>query len=257
MRKVFQQFQYEFAQHLRDPQHSPRPAGVPARRLAVYKELVFNNLCGFLDSCFPVCRQLLGETRWRRLNRTFYRDWSLHTPWFREIPREFVNYLAAGQLKAPLPRWFAELAHYEWIELAIDIMDIATPPHDPAGELMTQPIVLNPALMNLTYAWPVHHIGADCRPRKPKATFLLVYRDRHTAVQFSEINALTARLLALLSNAPTTGAIACGHLAAELKHAASDQLQPFVATLLNELRNQGAVLGTIPKNTLPEKGSAN
>jgi hypothetical protein len=60
--------------------------------MQVYNELLFNNLCGFLDTCFPVCPALLGEKRWRRLNRTFYRDSPLHTPWFREIPRSSPNW---------------------------------------------------------------------------------------------------------------------------------------------------------------------
>ena len=56
---AFQHFQHALAQHLRDPHHTRRPAGVPQRRMAVYNELVFTNSCGFVDSCFPVCRPLL------------------------------------------------------------------------------------------------------------------------------------------------------------------------------------------------------
>ena len=108
----FQDLQRAFGRHIRDPRLSPRPAGVPARRMAVYNELLFNNICGFLDSCFPVCRATLGEKRWRRLNRSYFRDWPSHTPWFREIPREFVRYLNEAEIKQALPAWFAELAHY-------------------------------------------------------------------------------------------------------------------------------------------------
>ena len=100
----FQAFQAAFAARLRDPRAAPRPAGVPARRMRVYQEMLFNNICGFLDRCFPVARQLLGEPRWRRLQRRFYRDWPLHTPWFHEIPREFVGFLAAAERGPRLPR---------------------------------------------------------------------------------------------------------------------------------------------------------
>ena len=41
---AFQQFQHDLARHLRDPHHTRRPAGVPARRMAVYNELLFNNI---------------------------------------------------------------------------------------------------------------------------------------------------------------------------------------------------------------------
>ncbi len=239
----FQSFQRAFGRHLRDPQHRPRPAGVPARRMAVYNELLFNNLTGFLDSCFPVCRALLGETRWRRLNRTFYRDWPSHTPWFREIPREFTRYLAAGDIAQRLPAWLAELAHYEWAELAVDIMDCPLPACDPAGDPMHAPIVLNPALMNLAYAWPVHRIGPDYRPRKAVATHLVVYRDADDQVQFSEINPVTGYLLARLAEQPQTGTAACLALAEALHHPSPERLLAHGAVLLDDLRRQGIVLG--------------
>ena len=77
----FQAFQHAFARHIRDPHHTPRPAGVPARRMAVYNELLFNNITGFLDACFPVCRKLIGEKRWRRLNgNSWYAAFTSSTP---------------------------------------------------------------------------------------------------------------------------------------------------------------------------------
>jgi hypothetical protein len=241
----FQHFQRAFADHVRDPHHAPRPAGVPARRMAVYSELLFNNICGFVDRCFPVSQAVLGEKRRRRLIRSFYRDWPLHTPWFREIPREFVRYLVAGNIRQPLPAWLPELADYEWAELAVDIMDTPLPAHDPSGDLLANPVALNPALLNLAYAWPVHRISLDYRPRKPQATYLAVYRDADDEVRFSQLNAVTGRLLTLLAIAPVTGEAALGQIAAELQHPAPEQLQAHGAALLDDLRRQGIVLGSL------------
>lgn len=240
----FQAFQHAFGRHLRDPHHTPRPAGVPARRMAVYNELLFNNITGALDTCFTLCRALLGDTRWHRLNRTFFRDWKSPTPWFREIPREFVRYLNEHTICQPLPAWFAELAHYEWIELAVDTMDCPIPPHDPVGDLMHQPIVLNPALRLLAYAWPVQRIGPDYRPRKPQPTQLVVYRDAEDHVRFVAINPVTARLLALLGAQPTNGEAACRQIAAELQRTDPAQVIAFGTALLTDLHRQGIVLGT-------------
>lgn len=241
----FQAFQRAFGRHLRDPQHTPRPAGVPARRMAVYNELLFNNISGFLDACFPVCRNLLGDGRWRRLNRTFFRDWKSHTPWFREIPREFVHYLNECPISQPLPAWFAELAHYEWSELAVDIMDCPLPAHDPAGDLMQRPIVLNPALLNLSYNWPVHRIAPDYRPRRQQATHLLVFRDTDDKVQFVHTNATSCRLLELLAERPRTGKEAGRQIAAELHHPAPARLLVHATALLEDLRRQGIILGVL------------
>ena len=240
----FQAFQQAFARHIRDPHHTPRPAGVPARRMAVYNELLFNNITGFLDACFPVCRKLIGETRWRRLNRAFHRDWRSHTPWFREIPREFIRYLNEGVIRQPLPAWFAELAHYEWAELAVDTMDCPIPGHDPAGDLMRQPVVMNPARLVLACSWPVHRIGPDYRPRKPQATQLVVYRDADERVRFVAINPVTARLLGLLATAPTTGIEAFLQICVEIHHSDPQQLLLFGRGILDDFRAQGLILGT-------------
>jgi len=242
----FQSFQHAFGRHLRDPQHTPRPPGVPARRMQVYNELLFNNLTGFLDACFPVSRSLLGDARWRRLNRTFYRDWKAQSPWFRDIPGEFVRYLHEGSIRQPLPACLPELAHYEWAELAVDTMDCPIPGHDPAGDLMSQPIVLNPALLNLSYAWPVHRIGPDCRPRRAQPTHLVVYRNAAEQVEFVEINPVTHRLLSLLANAPTSGERACRQIAEELQHPDPKRLQAFGSALLADFQRQGIILGVQP-----------
>lgn len=242
---AFQQFQHDLARHLRDPHHTRRPAGVPARRMAVYNELLFNNICGFVDSCFPVCQQLLGEARWRRLCRTFYRDWPLHTPWFREIPREFVRYLDAGRIAQPLPRWLADLARYEWAELDVDVMDITLPAHEPQGDMMAHSVALNPARIDVASPWPVHRIGPAWQPHQADPTFLVVFRNAQHTVQFSEINAITARVMALLDEG-RTGQEAFEQLAHEMAHPDPQALMGFGLQLLTSLREQGLVLGTHP-----------
>lgn len=251
----FQSFQRALGRHLRDPRHTPRPAGVPARRMAVYNELLFNNICGFLDNCFPVSRACLGEKRWRRLNRCFYRDWPSHSPWFREIPREFVRYLSETGIKQPLPPWFAELAHYEWVELAVDIMDCPIPAHDLSGNLLIGHPLLNPTLMNLSYQWPVHKIGSDYQPRKMQPTQLLVYRNADDEVQFVASTPVSARLLALLTRETLSGRAACLRLAAELQHPAPETLVSQGLSLLKQLRQQGIILGT-SASAAPAKGLA-
>lgn len=239
---AFQKFQHQMAAHLRDPHHARRPPGVPGRRMRVYNELLFNNVCGFLDSCFPVSRQLLGEARWRRLCRTFYRDWPSHTPWFREIPREFVRYLSEHHIAQPLPVWLTELARYEWAELAVDVMDVSPLAHDPQGDMMQASVCLNPARVDVVSPWPVHRIGPDWQPRQSEPTFLVVFRDAQLDVQFAEINAVTAHVLSLLDQG-LSGQQALSQLATDMKHPDPQALQGFGQQLLISLRTQGVLLG--------------
>ncbi|HEX2138849.1 MAG TPA: DNA-binding domain-containing protein, partial [Woeseiaceae bacterium] len=62
---AFQQKQRAFAAHIRDPDHCSPPAGVEDRRMAIYRELFFNNLDNLLGKSFPVLRAILGDEEWR------------------------------------------------------------------------------------------------------------------------------------------------------------------------------------------------
>lgn len=236
---AFQQFQLAFGRRCRDPR-AARPAGVPLRRMALYEELLFNNITGFLDACFPLCRQLIGDVRWRRLNRAFFRDGRSRTPWFRQIPCEFLRFL--DHARHPLPAWFRQLAHYEWVELAVDTSAAPCPPHDVGGDLMRARPLPNPTLMNLAYDWPVQRVGPSFRPRKPAATRLLVFRDSEDVVRFAEVNEATARLMDLIAQHECTGEAACDMLARELGQSPG-AIRQFGAGLLDDLRRQGAILG--------------
>lgn len=240
----FQRFQFKFARHVRDPRGAARPAGVPARRMGLYNELLFNNIESSLDACFPVSRDTLGTRSWPRLVRAFFRDWRCLTPHYREIPREFVRYLAEAAPAANLPPWLAELAHYEWAELAVDIMDTPDAPScETGGDLLEGRPVLAPALMNLAYAWPVHRIGPSHRPRKPVPAHLLVFRRRDDSVGFMELNPVSSRLVTLLQEDGMTGRKAALRISDELSHPDSDIVTAGAAATLEALRQSGAIYG--------------
>ena len=153
-----------------------------------------------------------------------------------------MRYLQEAHIAQPLPRWLADLARYEWVELAVDVMDVAVPAHDPQGDLLAQPLCLNPARIDVTSLWPVHRIGPGWQPRRPEPAFLVVFRDAHDAVHFAEINAVTARVLAWIDEGHT-GQQAFERLAGEIQHPDPQALLGFGNALLVSLREQGIVLG--------------
>ncbi len=243
------QYQAAFAAHLRDPVRFPRPRGVSARRMRVYGELVFNNMEATLAACFPVLRRVLGVRRWRRLVRAFLAQHRCATPWFRQIPEEFVGWLqGAPSAITGLPPFLPSLAHYEWMELAIAVADVQDAPAAADGDLLAGRPLLAAAHAVLEYPYPVQRIAPRFQPMRPDAepTRLLVFRAADDTVHFSEINAVTARLLQLLGEGADSGRSALERIAAELGHADAHGVTGFGAQLLQELRRQGAILGTAP-----------
>jgi hypothetical protein len=240
----FQRYQFAFAAHIRDPGVHPRPPGVDARRMKLYNGLLYNNIESFLLACFPVMRQMLGSRKWAKLVRAFFSTHRSHTPYFRQIPDEFVQFLQ-GEWTAPegYPPYLLALAHYEWIELVLSVSNRGVDDAiDAAADLLDGVPVLNPVLANLRYDWPVHRI-APRRKVRPAETYLLVFRDQADAVQFSEINAFTARLLALLAPGTLSGRAALQQIADESRHPDPDLIVQAGAALLADLRARGAVLG--------------
>lgn len=243
--EAFQRLQYEFAAHLRDPQAHPPPEGVEDRRMQIYRDLFINSMEGLLRSNFPVLHRLLEGPRWKSLVRDFYAHHPCHTPLFPEIAREFLRFLE-GRAEAELP-FMLELAHYEWVELAlaIDETELADIPHQREGDLLGGVPVVNPLAWPLLYRFPVQRIRPEFQPAEPpeQPTGLLVIRGRDDEVRFMEASPLTLRLVERLSEAPeASGREHLCLLAIELGQP-EDALQAPGAQMLERLREREAILG--------------
>ncbi|MCB1848341.1 MAG: putative DNA-binding domain-containing protein [Halieaceae bacterium] len=236
--------QLAMAGYLRDPAATPPPRGVEQRRLDIYQRLVYNNIEGFISKGFPVLRSLYGDDDWQQLVRGFIQAHRCSTPYFMEISQEFLQYLLQEyQLRDLDPPFMAELAHYEWVELALDVAEESPPPAVQVDDPLAAVPRLSPLAWLLSYRFPVHQIGPRNQPREEgEPTYLVVYRDREERVRFMELNAVTARLVELTrGNSEATGAGLLATLAAETR-LESQSLQTFGSQLLARLLECG-VLG--------------
>lgn len=242
MASTLREQQFEFARHLRDPDHHPQPDGIQDRRMKVYRELFFNSLQSQLASGFPVIRQTLDREVWLKLVRDFYADYRSQTPLFTEIAGEFVSYL---QTRADVPAWLAELAHYEWMETKLHLSDAIAPDHDPEGDLIEGSPVLSPLAMPLAYRWAVTHIGPESVPTAAaeQPTLLLLHRDADYRVRFMQLSAVTYRLLVSLISNQWTGRKHLAVLAAEAGLPEGALLESGRG-MLEQFRHEGIVLGT-------------
>ena len=247
---AFARTQRAFAAHIRDPARCPAPAAVEDRRMAIYRDLFVNNLSSLLESAFPVLRGLLPDAHWRALIRDFLIRHRCHTPLFAEISQEFLDYLGneRGGVQED-PPFLLELAHYEWVELALGLAEDEADPAltDPSGDLMAGLPVVSPLVWNLTYRFPVHRIAPDFQPREPgeHPTHLLVYRNCQDRVEFLETNTVTQRLLHLLRDRPgQTGLEIIEAIAMELNHPRPQQVIDAGRQLMEDLRARHIILGT-------------
>jgi hypothetical protein len=244
------QRQYDFAAHIRDPAGNPAPEDIEDRRMNIYRELFYNNVEGFIANGFPVLRTLTGDNDWHAMVRDFFSRHHCHSPLFLEISREFLNYLEKERGEHPEdPPFLRELAHYEWVELALSIVEADEPTMAIAvdGDLLSGCPLLSPLAWALSYRFPVHRIGPQFQPQAPDnhLTYLLVYRDPEDEVVFIELNTVSARLFALLQEHPEyCGLQALQLICTELKHPDPDVVVAGGLQILEQWRQRGIVLGT-------------
>ncbi len=246
-RPAFQATQFAFAAYIRDPATQPIPAGVKPERMRMYRELFYNNVYSFLENGFPVLRSLLDDDAWNSLVGDFFARHRCTTPLFSGIPEEFLDYLQNEREPAETdPPFLTELAHYEWVELALAIAEGETPTLVP--EALDDPLSkswgLSPLAWPLAYRFPVHRIGTDFQPQEAPEipTCVAVYRDREDAVRFLETNPVTHRLLTLLRDEGPIEATDClAVIARELGHADATPLLPHGAAMLRELAERSLI----------------
>ncbi len=249
-RPEFTRRQYQFAAHIRDPEHQPAPGDVEDRRMKIYRELFYNNVEGFLSGTFPVLREIHEDKAWHSMVQDYFSNHLSHTPLFLEIPREFLVWLENERVHEPGDFPFLyELAHYEWVELALSISEetLEQDNVDPDGDLLAGMPVLSPLAWQLAYQYPVHRIGPDFLPQQSgeNPTLLVVYRDNMDEVGFMEVNPVTKRLLELIAkDGNSTGEALLKRIADELSHPQPEVVVNGGMEIMQGLLEKKILLGT-------------
>jgi len=248
--------QTSFAAHIRDPQSVAAPDGIEDRRMAIYRDLFFNNIKGFMSSNFPVLKSLFSDADWNVLCRDFYREYRCHTPLFPELPREFLKYLQDHrQGHEQDPPFMLELAHYEWVELALslDETELDEIEVDEDGDLLNGVPVLSPLAWPLSYSYPVHRIRADFQlhEKPPEPTHLLVWRQQDFSIRFMQLNATSQLLLQTMKDQQNmkdqrqnTGLELLNTVAELINHPKPEVVIEGGKALLNDFKTKGVILGT-------------
>jgi hypothetical protein len=247
----FQKKQYAFAAHIRDPENVAAPEGVEDRRMAIYRELFFNNIRNLLATMFPVLRKLHSDDRWHDFIRKFMQQHRAETPYFLQLPQEFLAFLQNEyQARDDDYPFLVELAHYEYIEIALSISEDSNnlDDIDPEGDLLRQVPVKSALAWNYAYQYPVHRINKDFKPSEPaeQPVFIVVYRRPDDTVGFLELNPITARLLEAIddNDGQLTGEALLRALAAEINYADVEALVQHGAAALEEMRQLDILTGT-------------
>ena len=116
------QYQQRFAQAIREGKAAD---GLPQERLNVYIRLIRNNIHSFIDRCYTETLQYFDSEEWGRLKEGFVRDARAQTPYFQEIPGEFLRYCQS----LPLSDGILALMDFEYTQLLAEVAQIPDIPN--------------------------------------------------------------------------------------------------------------------------------
>ena len=247
----FQDKQYAFAAHIRDPANTIAPPGIEDRRMAIYRDLFFNNLLNLLGTFFPVTRKITSDEQWRIAIREFMKVHRAKTPYFLQLPEEFLAFIQSEfrALDDDFP-FITELAHYEYAELALRVSTEENDADgvDPMGDLLKQTPVKSNLAWIFAYQFPVHRISREFLPSSPgdQPSYLVIYRRANDKVGFLELNAVTAALLESIeaNESGLSGEDLLSKLAERINYPDVDALKKHGFDALEEMRQLEILTGT-------------
>ncbi len=236
-------YQRDIAAALRS--QSEAPFGLAESRFQVYRRLVYNNLTGFIDQCYPIASALIGDEDWHNLSKAFFAEGKLHSPLFKNIPEIFLDWI---EERDNVPEWLHDLMHYEWLELAAyqHTGEVVFHEGQPLANLEQGDIdvIVNPTVHFGIYPRPVHQFSPDAAipPTSGEWFGVAVYRKASHEVAFNALNATTLQLLQALQLNPSIGA-ACQSLSERIPNTDAKSLWPHVVNVLEQLHQEQIILG--------------
>jgi len=215
MMTSFQAIQATFANNVRDPLRQPMPLDIEPRRMRIYQELIYNNIESFIANGFPILRHLTPDDRWHAMVRGFINCHACQSPYFCEIGQEFLAYLQDERQDEGDPPYLLELAHFEQVELALEISEASLDDRDSLdaktrvlsdhslSTLFPAILTLSPLAYLFVYRYPVHRFSSEVVSAQPSTYYLLIYRNQDFKVVCMEVSAVTARMVSIFQQQPS------------------------------------------------------
>ncbi|MCF8303709.1 MAG: putative DNA-binding domain-containing protein [Bacteroidales bacterium] len=237
--------QHNFATYCRSGISKSIP-GTRQNRIHHYRRLVFNVVKSTMKQAFPITHHLLGTKEWDELIHNFFEEHDCQAPQIWKLPYELLEYAEEISLAEKLNRpYLNDLLLFEWTEIEVHTMpDEEKPEFCPTGQMLEDPLVMNPEYRLIRLDYPVHIYSASEVTAKKGNYFVLVFRDLESGkVNFMNLSVLHAYLFekAAIDEKNLLESI---EEAAEIFHINNwKQLLKNSLKLFHEFKRQKALLG--------------
>ncbi len=222
----------------------PRGALMP-QSAQIYADLVFQSFERSLRNALPLTRRALSEEEWLQLIADYLLIHPSSSPKLWRLPLELYRFVLTNKRKRGWWRpYLVDLVLFEWSLIEIDRMeDRPIPLHSLDGDLLRDPLLLNPHASLLTFSYPVFR-GLPPEGSVARSYYLLIYRRPETfEVEIIELSALFAKVILLLQKRPLSGQKALNMASSEFSGLDQRELALRGGELLSKLLEKRALLG--------------
>lgn len=175
------------AEYIRAPQTARKPDGIESKRLAVYAQLVRNNLASFLDRCFSETKTFVDDAQWQDLQEAFLQKGTPKSPYFRDIPGQFLYFVQQNQM---LPENILALMDFEYHQLLSEIA--------PCAKMHTEwreDDRLSPTQSTFLLHYEVDFLSRDFQYIADQPSDIVLWRNMADEVCYTLLNAQQSALL--------------------------------------------------------------
>ncbi len=220
--------------------------GIHTKHVSQYRRLVLNIVTDILQSAYPLTHNLLSEGEWEALVLDFFTHHPCQAPQVWQMPEELHQYMT--DVQHPLFKQYPfleELLRLEWSETALFMMEDKPAAFTRSGDLLLDPLVLNPEHILLRFRYPVHLKQAKKIKAADEGDYhLILFREPDTGnVQFMDLSPALADLLQLLATGPANTKELVSTICAALGIAVNKSILEMVATFISSGLKSGLVLG--------------
>ena len=189
---TFQSTQQQFCNWIREP-NAEHIKICDLERMQIYRDLLFNNMCSFINLVYPIARSILPAAQWQFLLEEFFQKAKCQSPIYNDISLQFREYLTENRhpILSQYP-WLEELLQFEWLELYLDTLEIEdiNIVEKISWQLTHKVWVL--VYQYPVYAWTVDTTLADIEVM-PSA--IMVWRDLQDKICLERLSPLFAMLI--------------------------------------------------------------
>ncbi|WP_420001499.1 DNA-binding domain-containing protein [Acinetobacter sp. LF10] len=189
---TFQTTQQQFCNWIRVP-NAEHTKICDLERMQIYRDLLFNNMCSFINLVYPIARSILPADQWQLLLEEFFQKAKCQSPFYNDISLQFRDYLTENRhpVLSQYP-WLEELLQFEWLELYLDTLEI-----EDINIVEKTSWQLRHKVWILVYQYPVYAWTVDTTLTDIEVmpSAIMVWRDHQDKICLERLSPLFAMLI--------------------------------------------------------------